>query len=99
MSDAQNPAYEQFLQRIDRRIRFLKNLSDAGLAVYLPADESARKQAFDKLATMTARPQEIAKLPPDALERASASFKQHLEAQQNNLPHDVQYRNRIRRAW
>lgn len=99
MTDPKTTAQAQFMQRVERRIRFMKNLKDAGLGVYLPADEAARKHTFDQLARLTARQSELPLLNATTLAEASELFRTQLEAMQGLLPHDVQYRNRIRRAW
>ena len=89
----------RFLQRIERRTRFLKTLQDAGLGVYLPPDEQQRKRVIELVVRMTARQSELPQLSADTLNRAATMVRAHLEAMQQVLPHDVQYRNRIRRDW
>lgn len=89
----------RFLDRIERRLRYLKNLQDAGLGVYLPADEAQRNRAIDQVVRSTARHGELALLSADTLRIASERLRTQLEAMQQVLPHDVQYRNRIKRAW
>lgn len=98
MTDEKNTAQAQFMQRVERRIKFMKNLKDAGLGVFLPSEEQTRKQAIDQLARLTARQSELPHLSPAVLAEASALFRTHLEGMQGLLPHDVQYKNRIRRA-
>lgn len=89
----------RFLDRIERRVRYLKSLQDAGLGVYLPADEQQRNRAIEQVVRSTARHSEIALLTADTLRIATERVRSHLEAMQQVLPHDVQYRNRIKRAW
>ncbi|PLX71750.1 MAG: hypothetical protein C0607_18530 [Azoarcus sp.] len=99
MTEPDSTARTQYAQRVERRIRFLKTLKDAGLGLYLPADEQARKHSFDQLARMTARQRELSELSADDLTRAAEAFRTHIDAMQGGLPHDVQYKNRIRRNW
>ena len=99
MTEPDSTARTQYAQRVERRIRFLKTLKDAGLGLYLPADEQARKHSFDQLARMTARQRELSELSADDLAQAAEAFRTHIDAMQGVLPHDVQYKNRIRRNW
>ncbi|MBR0568095.1 hypothetical protein J5J83_18405 [Azoarcus sp. L1K30] len=99
MTEPQHTASAQYAERVERRIQFLKTLKDAGLGVFLPADEGARKLAFEQLARMTARQRELPHLSPADLAKATEAFRVHLDAMQGVLPHDVQYKNRIRRNW
>lgn len=99
MTDPNTTAQAQFMQRVERRLRFMKTLKDAGLGLYLPAEEHARKHAFEQLARLTARQSELPLLNAATLAEASELFRSHLESMQGLLPHDVQYRNRIRRPW
>lgn len=99
MTDPTSTAQAHFMQRVERRIRFMKNLKDAGLGIYLPAEEQTRKHTFDQLARLTARQSELPLLNAAILAEASELFRAQLEAMQGLLPHDVQYRNRVRRAW
>jgi hypothetical protein len=48
---------------------------------------------------MTARQRELPKLSADDLARAAEAFRTQIDAMQSALPHDVQYKNRIRRNW
>lgn len=89
----------RFLDRIERRVRYLKSLKDAGLGVYLPGDEQQRNRAIDQVVRGTARQGELALLTADTLRLATERVRNQLEAMQQVLPHDVQYRNRIKRAW
>ncbi|THF63877.1 hypothetical protein E6C76_14965 [Pseudothauera nasutitermitis] len=89
----------RFLDRIDRRVRYLKSLQSAGLGVYLPADERQRTQAIEMVVRLTARQSELSHLTADTLRIATERVREHLEAMQAVLPHDVQYRNRIKRNW
>lgn len=98
---AEKPASPQegFLQRIERRARFLKTLQSCGLGVFLPPDERTRKQAIDQIVRNTARQSELPHLDAATLAKAAEVVRTHLEAMQSLLPHDVQYRNRIKRDW
>ncbi|PTD95398.1 hypothetical protein [Pseudothauera lacus] len=88
-----------FLDRIERRLRFLKTLQAGGLGVYLPGDERQRTHAIEQVVRMTARTSELPLLTADTLKTATEKVRAHLEAMQSVLPHDVQYRNRIKRSW
>jgi len=88
-----------FLDRIDRRVKTLETLLDAGLGVYLAADEQQRKRSIEQVVRLTARKSELPLLTADTLERAFVIVRTHLEAMQKVLPHDVQYRNRVRKSW
>ena len=90
---------ERFLDRIERRVKTLQTLAEAGLGVYLPSDEDKRKRAIEQAVRLTARQSELPHLTPEILERAYTVMRTHLEAGQRALPHDVQYRNRIRQTW
>lgn len=98
-SDQPNEIERRFLERIERRSRFLKALFIAELGVYLSPDEQQRKRTIEMLVRITARQSELAHIGPETMKRAEEIFTQHLEAMQRVLPHDVQYRNRIRRHW
>lgn len=99
MAEKSSTPQDAFLQRIDRRARFLKTLQDAGLGVFLPPDERLRKQAIDQIVRSTARHSELPHLDPATLATAADHLRGLLEAMQPLLPHDVQYRNRIKRDW
>jgi hypothetical protein len=99
MAEAPKDTQGRFLDRIERRVVFLKTLQDAGLGVYLPADEQQRKRAIEMAVRLTARQSELPDLTPDTLARAFEIVRAHLEATQKVLPHDVQYRNRVRQTW
>lgn len=99
MSDEHNEAEQRFLERIERRVEFFRTLFIAELGVYLPSDETQRKRAIDTLVRMTARQKELPHLSPAVLEQANRTLSRQLEAMQKLLPHDVQYRNRLRRPW
>ncbi|NMG45351.1 hypothetical protein GPA22_16670 [Aromatoleum toluvorans] len=88
-----------FLDRIERRVKILKTLLDAGLGVYQAAEEEKRKRAIETVARMTARTSELPRLTPETLAKACDIIASHLEPMQKVLPHDVQYRNRMRKAW
>ncbi len=101
MSDGAAPSdpEKRFLDRIERRARFLKLLFIAELGVYLSPDELQRKRTIETLVRMTARQSELPHLRPETLKQAYEIVQSHLEAMQRVLPHDVQYRNRLRRHW
>lgn len=98
-SEQPNDPESRFLHRIERRSRFLKTLFIAELGIYLPADEQQRRRSIEMLVRLTARQSELPHLTPDTMKCAVEIFTNHLEAMQRVLPHDVQYRNRIRRQW
>lgn len=89
----------RFLDRIERRVKTLQTLAAAGLGVYLPADETKRERAIEQTVRLSARQSELGHLTPEILAQAYAIMRTHLEAGQRVLPHDVQYRNRIRQTW
>jgi hypothetical protein len=99
MSEPSADPQARFLDRIERRISYLKTLQEAGLAVYLPAEDKQRLQAVEKLVRDAARPKELPYLSSDTLRDARERLGKTLEAMQTLLPHDVQYRNRIKRIW
>lgn len=99
MTDVPTDTASRFLQRVERRARFLQTLFIAEMGIYLPADDDQRKRAIQSLARMIARQSELPHLSPDILQQAYEILKGHLEAMQRVLPHDVQYRNRVRRHW
>ncbi|MCK9985282.1 MAG: hypothetical protein AzoDbin1_01754 [Azoarcus sp.] len=94
-----NDVQAVFLDRIERRVKILKTLLDAGLGVYQAAEEQQRKRAIDQVVRLTARTSELPQLTPETLAKASDIVAAHLEPMQKVLPHDVQYRNRLRKSW
>ena len=88
-----------FLDRIERRVKTFTTLLDAGLGVYLAPDEQQRARAIEQFVRLTARKSELPLLSTSTLARASEIVRTHLEATQKVLPHDVQYRNRVRKSW
>lgn len=92
---------ERYKNRLERRLKVLELLEQAGLGIYLPPDAKQRKDAIDKLARLIARSRELPKLAPATLDQASTELQSRLERMQHQLPNDVQYRNRIRsrNAW
>lgn len=92
-------ARTQYTDRVARRLRFLQTLKDVGLSLYLPTDEKARRRCYEQLARLTARQRELPLLEQDDLQRAADAFQQHIDSMQSQLPHDVQYKNRLRRNW
>lgn len=99
MSDAPRDPQQSFLDRIDRRVKTLTTLLEAGLGVYLPAEEPVRRKAIEQVVRLTARPAELPLLAPETLRKAYGIVETHLEAMQRALPPDVQYRNRLRKNW
>ncbi len=99
MAETPSDPQARFLERIERRLRYLKSLQSAGLGVYLPGDERQRTHAIEQVVRMTARQSELPQLTADTLRIATERLRTHLEAMQTVLPHDVQYRNRIKRSW
>jgi hypothetical protein len=99
MPETLNDYETRFMQRIERRSQFLKLLFIAEFGIYLPSDETLRKRSIDALVRMMARQSELPHLRPETLRSASEIVRNHLEAMQRVLPHDVQYRNRLKRDW
>lgn len=99
MSDDLNSYETRFLQRIERRAQFLKTLFIAEFGIYLSPDEGQRKRSIEALVRMMARQSELPHLKPETLNAATTMIRNHLESMQRVLPHDVQYRNRLRRDW
>lgn len=89
----------RFLHRVERRASFLKTLFIAEMGIYLSPDDHQRKRTIESLVRMIARQSELPHLRPDTLRQAYEMFNVHLEGMQRVLPHDVQYRNRLRRNW
>jgi len=89
----------RFMNRVERRLKVLETLEQAGLGIYLPPDAKQRKAAIDMLARLIARQRELPTLSRDTLAQASRALEQRLESMQKQLPSDVQYRNRIRSSW
>lgn len=99
MAEAPTDPQARFLQRVERRSGFLKMLFMAEMGVYLSPDEHQRKRTIESLVRMIARQSELPHLTPDTLSQAYQMVNVHLEGMQRVLPHDVQYRNRLRRNW
>lgn len=99
MPELRNDAETRFMERIERRIEFLKTLFVAELGIYLPPDEPQRRRAIDTIVRMTARQKELPLIRPQTFRAATDLITAHLEAMQRLLPNDVQYRNRIRKHW
>jgi hypothetical protein len=99
MSESPNDAETRFLERIERRSEFLRMLFVAEMGVYMSPDEAQRRRAIDTLVRMTARQKELPHIRPEVLRQATETLTRQLEAMQKLLPHDVQYRNRVRRIW
>lgn len=90
---------DRYRNRLERRLKALELLEQAGLGVYLPPDAGQRKAAIEKMARLIARSRELSKLNQDTLRAAQAALEKQLETMQKQLPSDVQYRNRIRSNW
>ncbi|BAL26254.1 MAG TPA: hypothetical protein VJ673_04950 [Aromatoleum sp.] len=99
MPEVPNDPQSIFLDRIERRVKILKTLLDAALGVYLPAEDQQRRRAIEQVVRSTARQSELPQLTNDTLKKAYDIVNGHLEAMQKVLPHDVQYRNRVRKNW
>lgn len=99
MSEQMNEAETRFMERIDRRVEFLKTLLTAELGTYLPPDEQQRKRAIEMIVRMTARQKELPYIRPEIMLKATHMLTSHFEAMQKVLPNDVQYRNRVRKHW
>jgi hypothetical protein len=99
MAEPASDPQSVFLDRIERRVKILKTLLDAGIGVYLAPDDQQRRRAIEQVVRMTARQSELPHLTPDTMNRAYEIVRSHLEAMQKVLPHDVQFRNRVRKSW
>jgi hypothetical protein len=99
MSEELNEAETRFMERIDRRVEFLKTLITAELGMYLPPDEQQRTHAIELIVRMTARQKELPYIRPETMQKATRTLTSHFEAMQKVLPNDVQYRNRVRKHW
>lgn len=99
MAEMPSDIQSVFLDRIERRVKTLKTLLDAGLGVYQSSEEQQRKRAIEQVVRMTARQSELPQLKPETLAKAREIVTSHLDAMQKVLPHDVQYRNRVRKSW
>jgi len=99
MPEVPSDVQSVFLDRIERRVKILKTLLDAGLGVYQATEEPQRKRAIEQVVRMTARSSELPQLRPETLAKAYEIVAGHLDAMQKVLPHDVQYRNRVRKSW
>lgn len=99
MADVPSDIQSVFLDRIERRVKILKTLLDAGLGVYQSSEEQQRKRAIEQVVRMTARQSELPQLKSETLAKAYEIVSSHLEGMQKVLPHDVQYRNRVRKSW
>ena len=99
MPEVPSDVQSVFLDRIERRVKILKTLLEAGLGVYQATEEQQRKRAIEQVVRMTARSSELPQLRPETLAKAYEIVAGHLDAMQKVLPHDVQYRNRVRKSW
>lgn len=89
----------RYLERLERRARFLVTLEHSGMALFLPSDTRQREKLIESLARAIARPNELPQLSAETLRQACTRLNSLIERMQAHLPHDVQYRNRIRREW
>lgn len=99
MPEVPNDPQSIFLDRIERRVKILKTLLDASLGVYLPSEDQQRRRAIEQVVRMTARQSELPQLTNETLKKAYDIVNGYFEAMQKVLPHDVQYRNRVRKNW
>ncbi|MCB1955701.1 MAG: hypothetical protein KDG55_08490 [Rhodocyclaceae bacterium] len=90
---------ERYLERVERRATFLVTIEHSGLGIYLPSEERQRVRLMESLARAIARPSELPVLKPETIRKAIDRLSSLVESMQPHLPHDVQYRNRIRRDW
>ncbi|MFN3984048.1 MAG: hypothetical protein ACK4KV_01085 [Rhodocyclaceae bacterium] len=99
MAETASTPEGRFLHRIERRIAFLKTVQNAELGLYLSPDAQQRKHTIEQLVRLTARQSELPYLRPETLRQAEELMTSQLEAMQKVLPHDVQYRNRLKQIW
>ena len=99
MSEQLNEAETRFMERVERRIEFLRTLLTAELGIYLPPDEKKRAHAIQTVVRMTARQKELPYIRPEIMQEATRTLTNHIEVMQKLLPNDVQYRNRLRKHW
>ncbi|HPR06191.1 MAG TPA: hypothetical protein PK620_01555 [Denitromonas sp.] len=97
-STAQDPQ-SRYLRRVERRLKVLETLDQAGLGIFLSSDSQQRKHHIELFARLIARQSELPRLNRSTFEQATKLLEQRLEAMQKHLPSDVQHRNRIRRNW
>jgi len=90
---------ERFLERLERRATFLVTIEHSGMGIFLPSEERQRARLIENLARAIARANELPHLNAATLKIATDRLTSLLESMQKHLPHDVQYRNRIRRDW
>ena len=96
-SDAEIQA--RYLERLERRATFLVTIEHSGMGIFLPSEERQRIRLLESLAKAIARPTELPQLSPETIRQATTRLGTLIESMQKHLPHDVQYRNRIRRDW
>lgn len=92
-------AESRFRARVERRLKFLDTMLQCEVGVFLPADVAQRKNMIANLVRMTAHPRELPHLKPAVFDEMTKAITDRLESMQRVLPHDVQYRNRVRRDW
>lgn len=99
-ADTLNTIENRFLDRIKRRTRFIRQLQNAGLGIYLSANDDRRRSTIESLVLLCAREGELSRMRPEVIKRATLILQSHIETMQSVLPHDVQYRNRMRqKSW
>lgn len=99
MSEHLNEAETRFMERIDRRVEFLRTMITAELGIYLPPDEQQRRRAIELIVRMTARQKELPYIRPETMQQATRMISELIDGMQKLLPNDVQYRNRLRKHW
>ena len=99
MTVTPNTPEGRYMNRIERRLSFLKLLGQAEMGIYLASDPDQRKRSISNLARLMARQSELPHLKPDVLAQATNLLTRELEALQRVLPHDVQYQNRLKKDW
>lgn len=67
MPEVPSDVQSVFLDRIERRVKILKTLLEAGLGVYQATEEQQRKRAIEQVVRMTARSSELPQLRPETL--------------------------------
>ena len=90
---------ERFLERLERRAKFLVTVERSGMGIYMPSEERQRVRLLEGLARAVARPSELPHLTAETVKAATARLNEIFEVMQKHLPHDVQYRNQIHRDW
>lgn len=99
MTVTANTPEGRFIHRVERRAAFLKTLCVADFGIYLAPDPHQRMRSIEMLVRLIARQSELPHLSSEAIAQAAGIFSRELEAMQKTLPHDVQYRNRLKKDW